>query len=400
MDTTSNDPQIPENPFVSEVAACQKASPVIRFVQIFLLMLIFIGLGLLATTKFWVPKVVAMILDQNETLNTISSPNETIPIDTKQSSTTAFTEVHTYNRSDGHATITISQISPSEVFVTGLATWQGANENELNDGYFEATTTIESGEIFISEVAASSASINSCVVTIEVSGNKSLTVDDESCIWGLNVTFSGRYTLSIPKELHASVLEFIPTGWEMIASSTADSNQDGFSDTALVIEKTEGRPRNKTSRGDGNPRKLLILLGSKDGYLFSASSETLILRDTEGGLFGDPFDGDYGLKLSAGKLEIYFYAGSSSRWSRTYTFMYDDSTWRFSNFNEAITDTYDLESEDCDKNSRFNRDFLTGIEKKYCGTSSKPTSTKNIDLPPLYLKDVDTTNLTTYTSEI
>lgn len=169
-----------------------------RFIRLFLLALIIIGIGLLSITKLWVPKVVTEILGQSETLNIISSPSETVPVDTKQSSTTTLSEIHRYKRSDGHATITISQISSSEVFVTGFATWQGVNEYKLNDGYFEATTTVENGEIIISEVAASSASINSCYVTIKILEDESLIVDDESCIWGLNVTFSGTYYLSTP----------------------------------------------------------------------------------------------------------------------------------------------------------------------------------------------------------
>jgi hypothetical protein len=195
MDITPTDRQV-GTPLTPERAPCQKASPLIRFVQIFLLVLIVIGLGLLATTKFWVPKVVTAILGQSELPDSFTPINETNTPHAQQISTTTLPTSRTYERTSGNGIITITTVSPSEVFVQGSATWQGANEGQINDGVFEATSTLEDGKISISEVAASSASINSCVVSIEILKDGDLKVDDESCIWGLNVTFSGRYVLS------------------------------------------------------------------------------------------------------------------------------------------------------------------------------------------------------------
>lgn len=80
-------------------------------------------------------------------------------------------------------------------------------------------------------------------------------------------------------------------------------NKDSFEDLVLIL--------------DGQPRLMLILLGTSDGYRLKAYSETALLEKNEGGLWGDPYDDCF---IEEYQLNLSFYGGSNYRWALTYTF--------------------------------------------------------------------------------
>ncbi|MDB5195623.1 MAG: hypothetical protein JWO84_807 [Parcubacteria group bacterium] len=179
---------------------------------------------------------------------------------------------------------------------------------------------------------------------------------------------------------------YIPAGWAVIASSTADVNTDGYSDTAFVLEKgphTTNLPGTPEALQE-HPRKLLILLGSKQGYSISVSSDTAILRADQGGAFGDPFDS---IELSAGKFEMFYYSGSAYRWSEDYTFSLDSNIWKLTSYDFLTYSTLDPEGENCDYNKEDQYDYIAHTVSHYCGASRKLMSVDKDPSPTVDLRD-------------
>lgn len=134
----------------------------------------------------------------------------------------------------------------------------------------------------------------------------------------------------------ADLKQYIPKGWRIAGTHNntglvhGDLNKDGVKDAALVIEASN---LISEKRGCGvhiyeeknKPRTLLILFGSKDGeYTLAARNDDIILRSSEGGVWGDPFEG---LTIERGTLVINHYGGSNWRWRKVHRFRYDNKKW-------------------------------------------------------------------------
>ncbi|MFT3679757.1 MAG: hypothetical protein QM791_05770 [Ferruginibacter sp.] len=83
------------------------------------------------------------------------------------------------------------------------------------------------------------------------------------------------------KELEKEFFAFIPNNFTVLDIATADFNNDGLKDIALVLTDT-------ISDGYDKNRPLLLLQGTATGYTLSGKSDNGVLCNQCGGVFGDP----------------------------------------------------------------------------------------------------------------
>ncbi|MDF2925802.1 MAG: hypothetical protein K0R57_4716 [Paenibacillaceae bacterium] len=133
-----------------------------------------------------------------------------------------------------------------------------------------------------------------------------------------------------------------------------DLNKDGIPDMAIIIEKTEDSIEAS--------RSLLIAFGTKEQtYLLSILAEHVILSESEGGVFGDPFDS---MEIDRGSVVVSDYGGSNVRWYHKYRFRFQDNDWYLigatTGTNYLISDAIGMGNSEDDYN------LLTGdfIKKK------------------------------------
>ena len=173
--------------------------------------------------------------------------------------------------------------------------------------------------------------------------------------------------------------EFVPKGYIILDSVSADLNKDNEPDFAMVVESKVKMKEIRESLGNSyeetnNARILLICFKEKNKFRLIERSNSFILRSTEGGIMGDPFKG---ISITTGGvLEIKFEGGSSWRWSLLYKFRYQDNAFRLIG---AESENYHSGSGKMDSQS-FN--FLSNKIKWTKGNkvSGKIDTTKWIDL--------------------
>lgn len=124
----------------------------------------------------------------------------------------------------------------------------------------------------------------------------------------------------------------------LLAWAQGDLNGDGLEDLAVVVEH---RPGGEMPEGDyywDAPRTLRILLQAEDGeYEAGQENQTLVRRDTEGGMCPEPLEG---IAIREGQLRLYEYGGSSARWSIGYTFTWQGDGLAVSKAGEMVMSTH------------------------------------------------------------
>lgn len=99
--------------------------------------------------------------------------------------------------------------------------------------------------------------------------------------------------------------------------AAGDLNGDGLTDWAVVVERLSEVEEPGEYFTDA-PRTLAILLGDGvGGYTLGQTNDRFIRRDTQGGVYGDPYEG---ISIQDGELYYGAYGGSSLRWVEDYTF--------------------------------------------------------------------------------
>lgn len=123
-----------------------------------------------------------------------------------------------------------------------------------------------------------------------------------------------------------NIVSLIPQGWRMLektkgepVKAEGDLNRDGIPDMAAVIEK-------KTKhKNEAPPRALMIAFGQQDHtFALSIMAEHAILKEDEGGVWGDPFSE---LSIDDGVVIVRHYGGSNWRWYNTCRFQYRKNDW-------------------------------------------------------------------------
>ncbi len=115
---------------------------------------------------------------------------------------------------------------------------------------------------------------------------------------------------------------FVPANFEIHDRINGDFNADGLDDVILVlISKKE---KDDAHHLDDCNRPLLILQKTKAGYILSAKCNEAVLCKLCGGAFGDPYES---ISLKKNILDISHYGGSAHRWSRNFTFRFQQHQW-------------------------------------------------------------------------
>ncbi len=120
-----------------------------------------------------------------------------------------------------------------------------------------------------------------------------------------------------------SLSSFTPEGYLLKDSLKCDLNLDGIIDYLLVL-----KDKNEEVAEIGETlRPIYILEGIKEGgYRLAEKNDSIVLSKNDGGAFGDPYAG---LVAKKNYFSIEHYGGSNWRWSRIYTFKYDQKTKKY-----------------------------------------------------------------------
>jgi hypothetical protein len=185
---------------------------------------------------------------------------------------------------------------------------------------------------------------------------------------------------SAVSESSASFDAWVPAGWKLILTAAGDLDRDGISDAVLVLEQTN--PANlKPHEGLGtsvlnvNPRRLLILLKTSDGYRNILSRDDLLPSENSevSPCLDDPLQ-EGGISVSSGKfiveLRAWLSCGSWGVTHRKFTFRLENNRFRLIGYD------YREFSRSTGEGSEDSINYLTGKRRSVTGLNefedSKP----------------------------
>lgn len=136
---------------------------------------------------------------------------------------------------------------------------------------------------------------------------------------------------------------FVPSGWEILATEENDFNNDGLMDAVLVIQKIQERADYDDSEGPS--RELLIIYRDEfKGLTLTIANDRAIICRTCGGLLGDPF---VGIASDGNSLALTHYGGSRERWGYVHTFtLQKNGDWLLTKETITTEDTFLLTSKE------------------------------------------------------
>jgi len=166
---------------------------------------------------------------------------------------------------------------------------------------------------------------------------------------------------------------WVPAGWKLILSATGDLNRDGIEDAVLVLEETN--PANfKPNEGLGapvlnvNPRRLLILLKTPDGYRKVSSRDNLLPSEHDedsSPCLADPLLEQGGISISDGRLIVklgtWLSCGSSGVTQQKFTFRLENDRFRLIGYDHSSF------SRSTGEASEDSINYLTGRKKTTTG---------------------------------
>lgn len=158
---------------------------------------------------------------------------------------------------------------------------------------------------------ASSCKKNIETVTKNEIKTDTISVDDENAGYEMNaeITSSDNYEM------------FIPDGYDLLAKTEGDINNDSITDMVLVVKSQQEKAGEMPA--DDVPGRILLLL-TKDAngkYARTAENANAIFAKNEGGAASeDPFEG---ITITPGKFAIAHMGGASERWSYEHVFTFD-----------------------------------------------------------------------------
>jgi hypothetical protein len=186
------------------------------------------------------------------------------------------------------------------------------DNSEKSRGLYQVDTRTEEMKLYVEEMMESIQGLTSV-----------LQVKDQSAVYILNIISNSIPSVDIdPTD---EIKGLIPKGWHILEGATEDAaqakgdlNKDGITDIVAIIE---GPPITK----EVPSRTLIIALGNEDGtYTNSITADKAVLKNDEGGVFGDPFDS---ITIDRGSVLLKFYGGSNWRWYYSYRFRFQDNDW-------------------------------------------------------------------------
>lgn len=185
----------------------------------------------------------------------------------------------------------------------------------------------------------------------------------------------------------ASWAPWIPAGWGLLSSATGDLNKDGVKDAVLVLEE-KNPAKIKPNDGLGatdlnlNPRRLLILFNTPQGYQKAFSSDRLLPteNDADSPCLEDPLAAKQ-VSVSRGvlilNLNYWLSCGSYGVTNHSLTFRYENSRFRLIGFD---TTSFSRSSGD---QSEISINYLTGKMKLTTGLNSFEESKPKVVWKPI-----------------
>ncbi len=119
-----------------------------------------------------------------------------------------------------------------------------------------------------------------------------------------------------------TIRAFVPEGWEIKDSVKGDFNNDKLEDAVIVLISQKEDEENNYDYDCNRP--LVILQKTNTGYVLSAYTNEGVLCKRCGGAFGDPYES---IEIRNNVLYVNHYGGSAWRWSRNYTFRFQQNKW-------------------------------------------------------------------------
>ncbi len=136
----------------------------------------------------------------------------------------------------------------------------------------------------------------------------------------LNIGASGQSILSKKIPVHGKTIKsFVPKGWIVLTKAVGDYNRDGIKDYAIVIIDSLSE---KIVTDES--RSLVILEGTKNGFIVTGSCDSSVLCLNCAGAHGDPF---LSVEFSSNTLVIKHFGGTSWRWKLDNKFRYQNGHW-------------------------------------------------------------------------
>ena len=212
-------------------------------------------------------------------------------------------------------------------------------------------------------------------------------------------------TLAAPDKL--AYAKFVPQGWTVLETASGDLNRDGKIDAALIIQ--QNNPNNiKSHEGLGsdrlnlNPRKLLILFQTAQGYQLITENDSLPTEnDEESPCLADPLE-DGGMSITKGLLKINLhYWLSCGSWyvtNNSYTFRYQNNNLSLIGFDS--NDFHRASGDITERSINFSTSKVkTTTGKNEFADASQPIKVQWSTLKnkyPLTLQDIDFSEYTEY----
>lgn len=212
-------------------------------------------------------------------------------------------------------------------------------------------------------------------------------------------------TLAAPDKL--AYAKSVPQGWTVLETASGDLNRDGKIDAALIIQ--QNNPNNiKSHEGLGsdrlnlNPRKLLVLFQTAQGYQLITENDSLPTEnDEESPCLADPLE-DGGLSITKGLLKINLhYWLSCGSWyvtNNSYTFRYQNNNLSLIGFDS--NDFHRASGDITERSINFSTSKVkTTTGKNEFADASQPIKVQWSTLKnkyPLTLQDINFSEYTEY----
>lgn len=177
--------------------------------------------------------------------------------------------------------------------------------------------------------------------------------------------------------------KFVPQGWAVLETASGDLNRDGKIDAALIIQ--QNNPNNiKSHDGLGsdrlnlNPRKLLVLFQTAQGYQLITENDSLPTEnDEQSPCLADPME-DGGINIHKGilKINLHYWLSCGSWYvtNNSFSFRYQNNAMRLIGFDQS-----EFHRASGDQSSR-SINFSTGKVKTTTGENEFAESTQPVQV--------------------
>ncbi len=128
-------------------------------------------------------------------------------------------------------------------------------------------------------------------------------------------------TLPEPGNIGKSYKDFIPKGYEVLATAKGDLNRDGTEDMVLVLRENTEKHIDYIDDTNFNSqyRPLIVLFKTKEGWKLGAKTQNVVMCKDCGGFPGDPFKN---VSIKNNVLSVTQRGGNAKKWANIRKYQY------------------------------------------------------------------------------